>query len=107
MPAPPLAATWQVTRATVLELPQRLRPAQEVFADTGGLHAAGLFSVSGELAESAEDVGRHNAVDKLIGRMLQAHRLPLRESVLFVSGRSSPIRTSRSEWSSTEWPKPD
>jgi FdhD protein len=87
--APRLAATWQVTRATVLGLPQRLRPAQEVFAETGGLHAAGLFSVSGELAASAEDVGRHNAVDKLIGRMFQANRLPLRESVLFVSGRSS------------------
>jgi FdhD protein len=89
VPTSRLAATWQVSRATVLGLPQRLRPAQEVFAETGGLHAAGLFSVSGELQASAEDVGRHNAVDKLVGRMLQAQRLPLGESVLFVSGRSS------------------
>jgi len=86
---PRLPVAWQITRDTVLGLPGRLRPAQEVFAETGGLHAAGLFSVLGDLEMSAEDVGRHNAVDKVIGRMLQRARLPLGESVLFVSGRSS------------------
>jgi len=89
VPGPPLAAAWLVTREDVLSLPRRLRPAQEVFAETGGLHAAGLFRVGGDLEMSAEDVGRHNAVDKVIGRMLQQARLPLGNSVLFVSGRSS------------------
>jgi FdhD protein len=87
--APPLASAWHVTRDVVLGLPHRLQPAQAVFAETGGLHAAGLFSTLGELHDSAEDVGRHNAVDKLIGRMLQANRLPLHDSLLFVSGRAS------------------
>ena len=60
-----------------------------MFEETGGLHAAGLFTREGRLEAVAEDVGRHNAVDKVIGRMLMAERLPLSDHLLFVSGRSS------------------
>jgi FdhD protein len=86
---PPIACTWTIDRATVASLPDRLREAQRVFDATGGLHAAGLFTRDGTLERSAEDVGRHNAVDKVIGRMLIAERLPLDGHVLFVSGRTS------------------
>ena len=86
---PPIATAWTIARATLTRLPERLRQAQQVFDETGGLHAAGLFTREGELEGSAEDVGRHNAVDKVIGRMLMTERLPLSDSLLCVSGRTS------------------
>ncbi|MFL1380066.1 formate dehydrogenase accessory sulfurtransferase FdhD [Nocardiopsis protaetiae] len=89
-------ARWPVTDdglridvPTLTALPDRLREAQRVFDRTGGLHAAGLFTAAGELLALREDVGRHNAVDKLVGWALRSGRLPLRETVLMVSGRAS------------------
>ncbi|MCK2219997.1 formate dehydrogenase accessory sulfurtransferase FdhD [Actinomadura sp. ATCC 31491] len=73
----------------VAGLPDRLRAAQRVFDRTGGLHAAGLFTAEGEPLCVREDVGRHNAVDKLLGWALREGRLPLRGCVLMVSGRAS------------------
>ncbi|UQX05224.1 formate dehydrogenase accessory sulfurtransferase FdhD [Streptomyces sp. RerS4] len=87
---PGLAADPVRISADILStLPDRLRAAQKVFDRTGGLHAAGLFSAEGELLDVREDVGRHNAVDKIVGRAAQAGRLPLAGSVLLVSGRAS------------------
>jgi FdhD protein len=87
--APPLTADWAVQASLVTALPAILRDVQRAFDETGGLHAAGLFDTSGRLELSAEDVGRHNAVDKLLGRMVLAGRVPLDRTLLFVSGRSS------------------
>ncbi len=87
--APDLFARWPVSSGVVTRLPDALREAQAVFEETGGLHAAGLFDPSGELETAAEDVGRHNAVDKIVGRMLLEDRVPLGDSILFVSGRTS------------------
>ena len=78
-----------VERATLLRLPGVMRQAQEVFASTGGLHAAALFAAGGELRALREDVGRHNALDKVIGALALSGRLPLQGSVLLVSGRVS------------------
>lgn len=78
-----------VDAAVVRRLPATLRAAQEVFDQTGGLHASALFDASGELLGLREDVGRHNALDKLIGCEFLAERTPLTQSVLLVSGRVS------------------
>jgi FdhD protein len=87
---PRLDAGMTMAAAVVAKLPERLRAAQAAFEETGGLHAAGLFDSGGTLVGVAEDVGRHNAVDKVIGSQLRAGRLPLlRERVLMVSGRTS------------------
>jgi FdhD protein len=78
-----------VGRAIVLGLPDALRAAQAVFEKTGGLHAAGLFAPDGSLIAIREDVGRHNALDKLVGSQILAGRGPLNDRILMVSGRVS------------------
>jgi FdhD protein len=85
----PRADRVEVSPAVLAGLPGRLREAQRVFASTGGLHAAGLFTADGALLALREDVGRHNAVDKVVGWALRAGRLPLTGHVLLVSGRAS------------------
>lgn len=79
----------EVDASVLYGLPETLRRAQGLFDSTGGLHAAGLFTAAGELLGVREDVGRHNAVDKLIGWALVEGRLPLHDHLLLVSGRSS------------------
>jgi FdhD protein len=79
----------RVPLETLLALPGRLREAQQVFDRTGGLHAAGTFTAAGQLAALREDVGRHNAVDKVIGDAVRQGRMPLTGHVLMVSGRAS------------------
>jgi FdhD protein len=86
--AEPLPNGPGVAPAVLASLPERLRAAQPTFDETGGLHAAGLFDLSGSLLAAREDVGRHNAVDKLVGWAALAGRLPLREAILCVSGRA-------------------
>jgi FdhD protein len=88
------AATRIVSMGTVelsvlLHLPQRMRKSQSKFGDTGGIHAAALFDFQGNLLSVAEDVGRHNAFDKLVGENLLAGRLPLSDKVVLLSGRAS------------------
>lgn len=78
-----------VSRTVIEALPDMLRAAQRAFDQTGGLHAAALFTPGGELIEIREDVGRHNALDKVIGAQLLAGALPLHERILMVSGRVS------------------
>jgi FdhD protein len=85
----PLPAGPVVSRQLLASLPERMRGAQDAFAETGGLHAAAIFSPAGELIVLREDVGRHNAVDKTIGRELLLGRAPLQGVVLLVSGRAS------------------
>jgi FdhD protein len=90
LPHAPLAAdTARFAPEMLAALPDRLRGAQRVFSRTGGLHAAGLFTADGELIAVREDVGRHNAVDKVVGWALLSGRLPLAGCVLLVSGRAS------------------
>ena len=78
---------FRVTPQLLCGLSEKLRRDQVIFEKTGGLHAAGLFSADGELREVREDIGRHNAVDKIVGWALQQRRLPLSEHILLVSGR--------------------
>jgi len=85
---PALAKGPVVDAAVLPRLADRLREQQRIFESTGGLHAAGLFNVAGELELLREDIGRHNAVDKIVGRALLDGRLPLSRSVLAVSGRA-------------------
>ena len=82
-------ATWSIAADVIAALPPRLREAQTAFDETGGLHAAGLFGRDGVLAGVAEDVGRHNAVDKVIGARILQDDMPLGDRVLCVSGRTS------------------
>lgn len=85
----PAADPIQVPQQLVVTLPDRLREEQRVFDRTGGLHAAGLFTADGEALVVREDVGRHNAVDKVFGWALLNGRVPAKETVLVVSGRAS------------------
>ena len=87
--APRLESDLRVPAALVATLPDRLREAQTAFEATGGLHATGLFSSEGELLCVREDVGRHNALDKVVGRAFLDGLLPLSRSILCVSGRLS------------------
>lgn len=87
--ARPLTPGERIGAKVASGLPQSLRARQAVFDETGGLHAAGLFTFDGECRQSAEDVGRHNAVDKVIGAMLFSNRVPLSDHALTVSGRTS------------------
>jgi FdhD protein len=87
--APVLAAADPVGADVVVALPARLAARQTTFAETGGLHAAALCDRDGRVIDSAEDVGRHNAVDKIVGRRLLAGALPAGDGVLIVSGRTS------------------
>lgn len=82
-------APVRVPAEIITAMPAALRARQAVFSQTGGLHAAGLFATDGTLLDVAEDVGRHNAVDKVIGRLILREALPASSVVLFVSGRTS------------------
>jgi FdhD protein len=87
---PPRATNnFRIDAQLLYDLPRRLRESQGVFDRTGGLHGAGLFDAAGNLLALREDVGRHNAVDKLIGAEFLADRTPLRDRLLLLSGRAS------------------
>ncbi len=79
----------EVTAEVIYSLSEQLRSAQRVFSTTGGLHAAGLFNIQGQLLWVREDVGRHNALDKLVGAAVLSDELPLNNHIVMVSGRSS------------------
>src|SRR5262245_7009855 len=87
--APPVESELRLDAELLAALPDRLRQAQSTFELTGGLHATGLFDADGALVCVREDVGRHNALDKVVGRAFREGRLPLRDALLCVSGRLS------------------
>ena len=89
MQCAPVAPGPEVAPEVLTALPEELRRVQRVFDRTGGLHAAALFDTGGKLLSSREDVGRHNAVDKIVGAELMAGNLPLAGRILLVSGRAS------------------
>jgi FdhD protein len=84
-----IANTGPIDLSLLLGLPARMRQAQSKFGDTGGIHASALFDFSGSLLVLTEDVGRHNAFDKLVGECLMSGRLPLKEHIVLLSGRAS------------------
>ncbi|MEA1786340.1 formate dehydrogenase accessory sulfurtransferase FdhD [Arenibacter sp. GZD96] len=86
---PQKKVNWQIDSEDIKRFPALVRAQQSTFESTGGLHAAGLFNLPGNLIGLREDVGRHNAVDKLIGAYFQLDQLPLQEHILFLSGRAS------------------
>ena len=86
---PPVTTKVTIPRQLLTELPERMRSAQQTFAATGGLHAAAIFDAHGNLVVLREDIGRHNAVDKVLGHGLLTKRLPFDSHVLLVSGRAS------------------
>ena len=86
---PVIPTGMEVPAKIIYSLPDQLRSAQGIFTATGGLHAAGLFDAQGQLLRVREDVGRHNALDKLVGSALLADELPLNNHIVMVSGRSS------------------
>ena len=87
--AEPVISELRVAASLIRQLPERLRATQRVFDSTGGLHAAAAFDAAGELLATREDVGRHNAVDKLVGWAAGEGRLPMNDAILCVSGRLS------------------
>ena len=86
---PLLAGKPKLSDGFFLKLPEKMRSQQATFASTGGLHAAALFDAAGNLVALREDVGRHNAMDKLVGTLLLSDRLPATDAVVLVSGRAS------------------
>src|SRR5205823_1692698 len=86
---PPIQSNLSVPAKTLSALPERMRAAQRTFAATGGLHAAAIFDAQGRLLALREDVGRHNAVDKILGHGLLGGPFPFDSHLLLVSGRAS------------------
>lgn len=84
-----IADSITISSAIVYNLPYQLKEHQNVFEDTGGIHACALFNLDGKFVKLREDVGRHNALDKLIGSSFRTHELPLSNKILFLSGRAS------------------
>jgi FdhD protein len=87
-PEPQPGVNWHITADNIYNLPNQLRSHQNIFGTTGGLHAAALFDKDGNFLTAKEDIGRHNALDKLIGANLQDNNLPLNQHILLLSGRA-------------------